>query len=151
MICVPCSVLHLWQFSLTSTCIAIVFFVEYESIRVEQLVEMWIGEGLVSSIDKSQLMVVGGRYVNLLVEHCLFEHISNDTVIGQKKWIKVHDILRDMALHIGEKEEKHLFRTRQKLDRFPVEQVMDDCKRIAIRYCNNTAFMPTDFRCPTTN
>jgi disease resistance protein RPS2 len=118
---------------------------------VEGLVEMWIGEGMVNNRDTSLIMDEGRRYVKLLVERCLFEYVDGYSYVDGygMKYIKVHDIVRDMALYIAEKEGKCLFRTSQKLDEFPpAEEVKDDCKRIAIRYYNDTAFLPTDLRCP---
>lgn len=117
-------------------------FVEDENIHVERLVEMWIAEGLVNSRGTNSLMDSGLRYVNFLAERCLFEKVGMDMV-----WIWVHDVLREMAIHIAETEENCLFRTSQKLQKFPVEPGIDHCKRIAIGY-NNIPSLPTDFTCP---
>jgi disease resistance protein RPS2 len=117
-------------------------FVEDENIHVERSMEMWIAEGLVNSRGTNSLMDSGLRYVNFLAERCLFEKVGTDLV-----WIKIHDVLRDMAIHIAENEENCVFRTSQKLQKFPAERGIDHCKRIAVGY-NNIPILPTDFTCP---
>jgi hypothetical protein len=52
-------------------------FSEDANIEVERLVEMWIGEEMVNSRDKSLFMDEGRRYVKLLVERCLFEYVHD--------------------------------------------------------------------------
>lgn len=48
-------------------------------IYVKELVQMWIAEGVVRSKQGSHLtdMAIGRSYVNLLVDRCLFQNVSN--------------------------------------------------------------------------
>nr|ABR18473.1 unknown [Picea sitchensis] len=119
-------------------------FPENRRIYVNALVEKWIAEGLVNSRETSYLMDTGLRYVQLLVERCLFQKVYDENGV---EYLRVHDVVHDLAMYIGEKEEQCLFRTRQNLQKFPAEKEIGNCKRIAIGY-NNISVLPTEFICP---
>ncbi|GKV45553.1 hypothetical protein SLEP1_g52622 [Rubroshorea leprosula] len=67
---------------------------DYE-IRRDDLVEQWIDEGLIEESSR-QVMLDNGHFIlNKLENNCLLENgHSKDT-------IKMHDVVRDMALRIG--------------------------------------------------
>ena len=74
---------------------------------------MWIGEALLTRGKTNYLMEIGHMYVKLLVDHGLFEIVDSNMM-----YIKVHDVVRDMAIYIGEKEENCLFKTTHNLQNF---------------------------------
>lgn len=128
---------------------------EDELINVEKLVFMWIGEGFIKTKD----MQLGYRYVKLLIDRGLFqnhsfEKQSNDIIVNKPvnvwKWryVAVHDVIRDMAIYIAEKEEHYLCRSGQQLQDFPNSEIEAECRRISLRR-NEIESLPNDFRlCP---
>ena len=101
-------------------------FEENAKIPVENLV--WITEGLVKTIEDVEydyLLEIGNNYVKLL-ENCCLLHVNED-------WITVHDVLYDMEIPIGEKD-NCVFRAGQSLIHFPHIEVPHDCKRISVRH-----------------
>ena len=90
----------------------------------------------------SYLMDIGRRYVNLLVDRCLFQIVDR----ADMKYIKVHHVVRDMAILIGENEENCLFKTTQCLQKFPANEKVEHCKRIAVSFSNITT-LPKNFNC----
>ena len=100
-------------------------FEENAKIPVENLV--WITEGLVKTIEDVEydyLLETGNNYVKLL-ENCCLLHVNED-------WIIVHDVLYDMEILIGDKD-NCVFRAGQILIHFPHIEVPHDCKRISVR------------------
>lgn len=119
-------------------------FPEYEEIDAETLVEMWTAERLVPQTSTTYFMDAGRKYIDLLVDRCLFEYVD-----AEKEKIKTHHVLRDMAIHIGQGEEKCLFLSGQHLQHFPSEEETSDRKRISVSY-NEISVLPTDLKeCPT--
>lgn len=114
-------------------------FPEDKEIEVDKLVGMWIAEGIVESKNPANLMETAKSYINLLVDRCLFEvaHFPQGIV-----FLKTHDVLRDMAIFIGEKEENCLFRAGQMHEQFPLE-IREDCQRISL-YDNNVTHLPAE-------
>ena len=53
------------------------------------------------------------KYVNLLVDRCFFKD-----VYGSMRWMKSHDIVRDMSIFIVEKAKNCFCRTIQHLQNF---------------------------------
>jgi hypothetical protein len=62
------------------------------------------------------------------------------------KRVKVHDILHDLAIYIGQSEEKWLFASGQQRQNFPSEDEIRDCKRISVGH-NDIQDLPTDLVC----
>ena len=80
---------------------------------------------------------IAKSYIRLLVDRCLFEEERFPQGIV---FLKSHDVLRDMAIYIGEKEENCLFRAGQMHEQFTLE-VRENCKRMSL-YDNNIRFLP---------
>jgi hypothetical protein len=118
-------------------------FPEDASIEVETLVEMWTVERLVPQKRTTYFMDVGRDYIDALVDRCLIEYVD-----AEKEAIKVHDVLRDMAIYVGQKEENWLFLSGQHLQHFPSEEETRDRKRISV-LGNEINDLPPDFECPT--
>ncbi|GMI79464.1 RPS5-like 1 [Hibiscus trionum] len=72
---------------------------EDDVIKEGGLIQLWIAEGLVEEMDSMQAEFDRGRAImNRLISNCLLEVF---TQIGDRRFVKMHDLLRDMALHIA--------------------------------------------------
>ncbi|GMI79467.1 RESISTANT TO P. SYRINGAE 5 [Hibiscus trionum] len=72
---------------------------EDDVIEEEDLIKLWIAEGLVEEMDSMQAEFDRGRAImNRLISNCLLEVFSEDENV---RFVKMHDLLRDMALHIA--------------------------------------------------
>ncbi|KAH9715475.1 Disease resistance protein SUMM2 [Citrus sinensis] len=72
-------------------------------ISKENLIDCWIGEGLLNESVKFGVQKEGYHIVGILVRACLLEEVGDDDV-------KLHDVIRDMALWIAcdiEKEKEN--------------------------------------------
>nr|ABR16444.1 unknown [Picea sitchensis] len=118
-------------------------FPEDAWIQVETLVEMWTAEGLVPRKGTTYFMDVGREYIDALVDRCLIEYVD-----AKNEYIKVHDILRDVAIYVGQEEENWLFLSGQHLQHFPSEEETRDRKRISV-LGTEISDLPPDFECPT--
>jgi len=73
---------------------------------------------------------------NLLVDSCLFQNAADDEDImrvwafPENQYIKVHHVVRQMAIYIGE-EENCLFKASQRLQNFPKIHNEDNKKDIS--------------------
>ncbi|GMI79466.1 hypothetical protein like AT4G27220 [Hibiscus trionum] len=73
---------------------------EDEKIEEGSLIQLWITEGLVEEMDSMQAKFDrGGAIMNRLISNCLLEVFTN---LENERTVKMHDLLRDMALHIAE-------------------------------------------------
>lgn len=87
-------------------------YAENEKISVQELVQMWVAEGLVRRKQGNHLMSMAIRqsYVNLLLDRCLFQNATADKGImfawlnPEHPCIRVHHVVGEMAIYIGEKE-----------------------------------------------
>lgn len=125
-------------------------FEEDARIPVEGLVRMWISEGLVKTNDGDYdyLLDTGCRYVKLLLDRSLVNEEVDEIDELNVRYIYVHDVLRDMGIYIGEKEENYAFRAGHRLQRFPDMEACADCTRISLRNNNITSLPTNEFRCP---
>jgi disease resistance protein RPS2 len=119
---------------------------------VQTLVEMWSAEGLLIRRGITNLMDVGRQYIDALVGRCLIEYVGvkkiqiDVWVEVEKEVIKVHDVLRDTAIYIGERDEHWVFASGQHLQNFPREEVTRNCKRLSVGH-NDIEELPTDLEC----
>lgn len=97
---------------------------EDEKIWVDELVRIWIGEGFIED------MQLGHSYVELLIDRGLFQSVNpekqgmgilvNKPVnVWKKRFITVHDVIRDVAINIGEQQNNYLCRAGLGLRAFP--------------------------------
>jgi len=131
---------------------------EDKKIDVDALVRMWIADGLVQSREAtySRDMDLGRSYVKLLIDRSLFQDVSferrsKDNVkkpvnVWKGRYITVHDVIRDMAIYVGEEEENFLCRPGQQLQKFP-HNGKQDWARISL-FRNQIEKLPEDFICP---
>ncbi|GLJ11731.1 hypothetical protein SUGI_0175570 [Cryptomeria japonica] len=94
-------------------------FKEDEFMYVEDLINLWIGEGLVTTNRPGyDPLEIGRAQVNVLLDRCLIEGSVMDAD-GQVMVCSMHDVLHDLALQIAESEENCLYRAGKNLQLFP--------------------------------
>ncbi|XP_044485061.1 probable disease resistance protein At1g61300 isoform X2 [Mangifera indica] len=90
-------------------------------IPKEELIVYWIAEGLVDKRGSIQATNDEGYSIlNRLVNNCLLE-IANDG-----KCVKMHDLVRDMALQITSKNPLFMIKPRKRLRKLPREQEWEE-------------------------
>ncbi|KAE8725270.1 hypothetical protein F3Y22_tig00009009pilonHSYRG00386 [Hibiscus syriacus] len=73
---------------------------EDEEIEEEGLIQLWIAEGLVEEMDSMRAGFDRGRAImNRLINNCLLEVFTH---VENARTVKMHDLLRDVALRIAE-------------------------------------------------
>ncbi|XVF34129.1 hypothetical protein REPUB_Repub18cG0031400 [Reevesia pubescens] len=84
----------------------------------EELIEKWIDEELIDELETRQAILDRGHAIlNKLVNNCLLERIMTD---GVEERVKMHDVVRDMALSI--KSDHHfMVKAGMQLEEIPSE------------------------------
>ncbi|XP_059070094.1 putative disease resistance protein At1g63350 [Cryptomeria japonica] len=88
---------------------------EEEEIDADQLIQVWLAERLVKSREEGHY-----SFLKVLEDRCLVEIVvkeENDFDICK---LKIHDVLKDMAVHIAEVDQNTLFHAGQSLKEFPM-------------------------------
>jgi len=129
---------------------------EDEEIWVDELVRMWIAEGFVISCrgTYSTNMELGRGYVKLLIDRSLFQSVDFERQgmdisvkkpvnVWKKRFIRVHDVIRDVAIYIGEQQKNSLCRAGLQLEDFPRTQTRD-WKRMSL-HRNQIESVPENF------
>ncbi|XVF70475.1 hypothetical protein PTKIN_Ptkin11bG0164500 [Pterospermum kingtungense] len=83
-------------------------------IRTAKLIENWIDEGLLDGLRTRQAMYDRGHsIINKLENNCLLERVRNK--------VKMHDVVRDMALYIKSNGPQFLVKAGMQLEELPGE------------------------------
>jgi Leucine-rich repeat (LRR) protein len=130
-------------------------FPEDCEIPVEHLCQIWIVEGLFGEdLDKNEA---------LNEAHCAVKELRGRSLIDwgrgvegkwNGEWVKMHDILRDLAMHISregnELERENLFKMERELEEFPNRWLASSLKvkRLSL-WCNKMKRFPHSFIAPT--
>lgn len=110
---------------------------------VLDVINLWIGEGLLPTKDGKDPLEVGTTYGKFLVDRCLIKASIKD-VDGQVVILSMQDVLHHLALQITEKEENFCLRAGKGLVEFPLKHCT--CKtRISLR-ANNSRLIPNGYR-----
>ncbi|TYJ11936.1 hypothetical protein E1A91_A11G312400v1 [Gossypium mustelinum] len=89
---------HLNDLKLQHCFLSCALYPEDWEIEERELVELWIAEGLVEEMDSRQTEFDSGRAImNKLKNNCLLEVFPKNE---NDRYVKMHDLVRDMALHI---------------------------------------------------
>lgn len=113
-------------------------FPEDTNIPVDILVRMCIAGGLIRARSADHLLDTGRSYVKLLIDRSLFQPGPESLCIT------VHDVIRDMAVFIGEKEENCSFVAGYSGHFYEIPR---DCRTVVFN--NNTTFLRSfELGCP---
>lgn len=129
-----------------------VYFAAYPEDRVincEEVIEMWIAEGLeglVKSSEHSYLHDTAHSFISFLRDRCLIVATKTD-IAGRIEQVKIHDVLRDLATLIAHKEQKCFFKAGQSVSVFPIEEQSKGWLRMSFIY-NSLRSLPREaFAC----
>ncbi|GLJ10754.1 hypothetical protein SUGI_0134300 [Cryptomeria japonica] len=93
---------------------------EEEEIDADQLIQVWLAEGLVKSREE-------GRYsfLKVLEDRCLVEIVAKEDNCLDIWKLKIHDVLKDMTVHIAEVDQNTLFHAEGFLEKLNMLKVFD--------------------------
>ncbi|KAA3472447.1 putative disease resistance protein [Gossypium australe] len=115
-------------------------------IEERELVRHWIAEGLVEEMDSRQAEFDRGRAImNRLVNNCLLE-VSSET--KNKRCLKMHDLVRDMALHITSAKPRFFVKAGMGLWEPPnVQECSEDLDNVLLMWNRELKFLSPP-KCP---
>ncbi|KAJ3705391.1 hypothetical protein LUZ61_009096 [Rhynchospora tenuis] len=103
---------------------------EDHPIEKNDLVELWMGLGLINENSIDMAYNVGYNYIRMLQYACLLESTDNDSQV------KLHDVIRDMSLWIisneGHEQDKWIVRSRASNQSKVV--IKDETEKISLMY-----------------
>ncbi|CAL5435887.1 unnamed protein product [Camellia sinensis] len=104
---------------------------EDHDIDREKLIEYWIAEGLISEMNSIEAMFDEGHSIlNKLIKTCL---LVKSTLYG-RECVKMHDLIRDMALKITSASPRFMVRAGEGLKRVPHKDWSEDLERISLMW-----------------
>ena len=111
-------------------------FPEDYEIPSEDLIQLWIGEGFLDEYDDIQeARNQGGKIIQMLTHACLLEEGAAPVLIDGE-YLKMHDVIRDMALWLacekGKKKNKFVVKDGVGLISAQEVQKWKDAQRIAL-------------------
>ncbi|KAL4354290.1 hypothetical protein GQ457_06G022810 [Hibiscus cannabinus] len=100
-------------------------------IKEKVLIQFWIAEGIVEEMDSRQAEFDRGcTIINRLLNNCLLE-VSTVTKYGRH--VKMHDLVRDMALHITSEKPRFFVKAGMRLTRPPdVQEWSEDLEKVSL-------------------
>lgn len=103
-------------------------FPEDYKIRRMSLIKYWIAEGIVGEMETRQEEFNKGHAIlNKLENVCLLERCENG------KCVKMHDVIRDMAINISKKNSRFMVETARNLNDLPSEiQWLENLERVSL-------------------
>ena len=93
-----------------------------------ELIKYWIVEGLIDEMETRQEMYDEGLSIlRRLENNCLLESVEN------KRCVKEHDLVRDLALHITSESPRYLVRAGMQFEELPNEQEWkEDVEKVSL-------------------
>ncbi|KAF7126336.1 hypothetical protein RHSIM_Rhsim11G0146700 [Rhododendron simsii] len=106
---------------------------EDHKIHVNELIEYWIMEELITDMgDVEAQMDKGHAVLGELTRSCLLESCTNRWT--QEECVRMHDLIRDMALKITASSPRFMVNAGETKKRVPYEPWSDDLERISFMY-----------------
>ncbi|XVF18908.1 hypothetical protein REPUB_Repub11eG0064100 [Reevesia pubescens] len=104
---------------------------EDSEIFTDKLIELWIAEGLVEELDSMQEEIDKGlTLLSKLINNCLLE---NGSIRDGESHVKLHDLVRDMALRITSVRPRFLVRAGMQLKEIPsVQEWAEDLDKVSL-------------------
>ncbi|KAH7836134.1 hypothetical protein Vadar_033022 [Vaccinium darrowii] len=104
---------------------------EGHDIPVKELIEYWIAEGFIADLNSVEAKFDKGHAIlRKLTSTSLLERFTNDN----KDCIRVHDLIRDMALRITQSSPRFMVKSGVDLESVPYEEWSEDVERISLMY-----------------
>jgi Leucine-rich repeat (LRR) protein len=129
-------------------------FPEDSEIPVEHLCQIWIVEGLFGEeLDKDEALNEAHCALNELLGRSLVERACGEESSWNGERVKMHDIIRDLAIHISreghEYERENLFNMERELEEFPSSWLASSLKvkRLSL-WGNKMKRFPHNFKAP---
>ncbi|KAL5822509.1 hypothetical protein ACOSQ4_020409 [Xanthoceras sorbifolium] len=110
-------------------------FPEDYSISKRDLIDCWISEGFLKKYVGMEARNFGYTIIGSLLRACLLEEVAGDYDGDDVDCVKMHDVIRDMALWIAcevEEQEKFLVRSGAGLTRAPKVGEWENVKRMSL-------------------
>ncbi|GMP38682.1 hypothetical protein CsSME_00009835 [Camellia sinensis var. sinensis] len=102
---------------------------EDADIDKKELIEYWIAEDLIRSTDNRETMFDEGHTIlNKLIKTCL---LVEGEIYGEE-CVKMHDLIRDMALKITSTSPRFMVRAGEGLKRVPHKDWSEDLERVSL-------------------
>ncbi|KAE8678091.1 Nbs-lrr resistance protein [Hibiscus syriacus] len=135
------------------------FYPEDCEIGKEEIIEYWIEAGLIDEMGSRKAMEhCGHSILQKLEENCLLERVqeigkgtrlswfSSSLYIEKDTHIKMHDLVRDMALHITRK--RFMVKAGKQLKELPHEEEWsEDLETVSLMH-NSISTIPQTMKCP---
>ncbi|GKV15917.1 hypothetical protein SLEP1_g26648 [Rubroshorea leprosula] len=98
-------------------------------IPKEEIIECWIEEGLIDVMETRQVMKDEGHAIlRKLEDNCLLEFVKNG-----KDCVRMHDVVRDMALHITRTSPRFFVKAGLELKELPeVQEWREDILKVSL-------------------
>ncbi|XP_022735264.1 probable disease resistance protein At1g61300 [Durio zibethinus] len=108
---------------------------EDHAIKRRELIEKWIDEKLIDECESRQIMYDWGHSIlNKLEKHCLLEKCQTRSLFPEEG-VKMHDVLRDMALSIKSISPRFMVKAGMQLKELPGEnEWTDDLEKISLMH-----------------
>ncbi|KAE9456958.1 hypothetical protein C3L33_11130, partial [Rhododendron williamsianum] len=112
---------------------------EDHDIPVEELIEYWIAEGLIAEMKSVEAKFDRGHTIlGKLTSSCLLE---SSTDIDGQECLRMHDLIRDMALRITASRPRFMVKAGEGLDSVLYEDWLEDLERISLMH-NDISELP---------
>ncbi|TYI03589.1 hypothetical protein ES332_A11G350200v1 [Gossypium tomentosum] len=110
-------------------------------IEKEEIIQYWMEEGLIGERGSRKAMEDNGHSIlQKFQQNCLLERVGNGA------YVKMHDVVRDMALHITRK--RFMIKAGKQLKELPNEEEWgEDLEKVSLMY-NSISAIPQHMRCP---
>ncbi|CAL5431937.1 unnamed protein product [Camellia sinensis] len=113
---------------------------EDHDINREELIEHWIAEGLISETNSIKAMFDEGHSIlNKLIKTCLLV----ESIAYGEECVKMHDLIRDMALKITSASPRFMVRAGEGLKRVPHKDWSEDLERVSLMW-NHIEELPSE-------
>ncbi|KAA8542761.1 hypothetical protein F0562_023913 [Nyssa sinensis] len=119
---------------------------EAHQIKAKELIEYWMWDGPLGNVGRIKAQIWKGEMIlKDLIDLCLIENASEN---GGIEYVKMHDLIRDMAIDIMKTRPCCMIQAGVGLDYPPLEEEwVEDVERISLMY-NNLKFLQGNPKCP---
>ncbi|KAH7835905.1 hypothetical protein Vadar_031025 [Vaccinium darrowii] len=104
---------------------------ENHYIPLKELIEYWIAEGFIADLNSVEAKFDKGHAIlRKLTSTSLLERFTD----GCQDCVRVHDLIRDMALRITQSSPRFIIKSGADLESVPYEEWSEDVERISLMY-----------------